>query len=70
MMTIFSSLIQGFEGLVEREIPHPIHPAWAGQPWPSDVGEFGFEFFVLWVKTRIRGRDHSGVFEEGRNAYR
>jgi hypothetical protein len=58
---IFSFLSQGSEDPVEREIPHPIHPAWGGRPWPFGVGGFGFEFF-LWVRARIPDQDHSGVF--------
>jgi hypothetical protein len=40
----FSFLSQAFEDREETEIPHPIHPAWEERPWPSDVGESGFEF--------------------------
>ena len=40
----FSFLSQASEDREETEIPHPIHPAWEERPWPSDVGESGFEF--------------------------
>jgi hypothetical protein len=44
------------------EIPHPIHPAWAGRPWLFGAGVFGFEFSFWVMRARIRDRDRSGVF--------
>jgi hypothetical protein len=61
----FSFLSQASEDREETEIPHPIHPAWEERPWPSDVGESGFEF-SFWLRERIREWGHSGVFEEVR----
>jgi hypothetical protein len=64
---IFSFLSQGSEDQGEMEIPHPIHLAWAGRPWPSGVDGSGFEFF-FWVDVRMHDRDHSGDFGSVQNA--
>ena len=64
----FSFLSPGSGDREEMEIPHPIRPAWAGRPWLSGVGGFGFEFSA-WVKTRMPDRDHSGVFPGVRRAW-